>query len=281
MPTYDVHQHLLPEPLLTALRARVEPPRLAGGTLELRSGSFPFDERAHDFGERVALLDRDGIDVAVVSLAPTMETEAHPELRDAYHEGIEAVVASSTGRVRALAAGVCLDGFAGACVSAGALVAGLGDLPDELGAAGQVLFVHPGPPDAAPGGAPPWWAAVVDYTAQMQAAFFAWLADGAGRYPNLHVVFAMLGGGAPFQLERLSLRGADATAAAPATVHLDTSSYGRRALGLCLETYGVASLVYGSDIPVVDSTPTLRALAELGEDVLATVCSENPGRLFP
>jgi 6-methylsalicylate decarboxylase len=280
MPTYDVHQHLLPEPLLTALRARVEPPRISGGTLELRSGSFPFDERAHDLGERVALLDRDGIDVAVVSLAPTMETEAHPELRDAYHEGIEAVVASSTGRVRALAAGVCLDGFAGACVSAGALVAGLGDLPDELGAAGQVLFVHPGP-GAAPGGAPPWWAAVVDYTAQMQAAFFAWLAAGAGRYPNLHVVFAMLGGGAPFQLERLSLHGAGATAAAPATVHLDTSSYRRRALELCLETYGPESLVYGSDIPVVDSTPTLRALAELGEDVLATVSSENPGRLFP
>jgi 6-methylsalicylate decarboxylase len=280
MPTYDVHQHLLPEPLLTALRARVEPPRLAGGTLELRTGTFPFDERAHDFGERIALLDRDGIDVAVVSLAPTMETEAHPELRDAYHEGIEAVVASSTGRVRALAAGVCLDGFAGACVSARALVAGLGDLPDELGAAGQVLFVHPGPSDAAPAGAPPWWAAVVDYTAQMQAALFAWLAAGAGRYPNLHVVFALLGGGAPFQLERLSLHGGDATAP-PATVHLDTSSYGRRALGLCLETYGAESLVYGSDIPVVDSTPTLRALAELGEDVLATVSSENPGRLFP
>jgi predicted TIM-barrel fold metal-dependent hydrolase len=91
----------------------------------------------------------------------------------------------------------------------------------------------------------------------------------------------MLGGGAPFQLERLSLHGAGAPAAAPATVHLDTSSYGRRALELCLETYGPESLVYGSDIPVVDSTPTLRALAELGEDVLATVSSENPGRLFP
>src|SRR5688500_4590917 len=185
MATYDVHQHLLPPALIEALRARREPPRIVGGALELAEGTFAFDERDHDLGERVALLDRDGIDVAIVSLAPTMETEGKPELEDAYNDGIRAVVAEAGGRFRAFAAGACLHGFAGACVSAQTLVRGLGTLPDELAGAGQVLFVHPGPPGAPPAGAPPWWTAVVDYPAQMQAAYFSWLADGVERHPEL------------------------------------------------------------------------------------------------
>jgi predicted TIM-barrel fold metal-dependent hydrolase len=280
VPRFDVHQHFLPPPVLDVLRARPEPPRLVGKSLELREGSFPFDERAHDLGERVALLDRDGIDVAVVSLAPTMETEAHPELRDAYHAGMREVVAAAGGRLRALAAGDWLPGFAGACVSAGALVAGLGELPRELVRADGVLFVHPGPPERPPAGAPAWWASVTDYTAQMQAAYFSWIAGGAARHPDLQVVFAILAGGAPFQLERLGTHGHDVRVAVQPTVHLDTASSGRRALQLCLETLGIEQIVYGSDAPVIDSAPTLRALEGLGETVLAAVCCENPARLF-
>jgi 6-methylsalicylate decarboxylase len=277
---FDVHQHFLPPPVLDVLRARREPPRLTGRSLELREGSFPFDERAHDLGERIALLDHDGIDVAVVSLAPTLETEAHPELRDAYHEGMLEVVAAAGGRLRAQAAGECRPGFAGACVSAAAVVSGLGELPRELAAANGVLFVHPGPPAPAVPGAPPWRAAVTDYTAQMQAAYFSWIAGGAARHPDLQVVFAILAGGAPFQLERLASRGMDADSALPLGVHLDTASYGRRALALCLETVGAARLVYGSDVPIVDSRPTLKALEGLGRSVLDTVSCENPARLF-
>ena len=277
---FDVHQHFVPAPVLEVLRARREPPRLSGGSLELGEGSFPFDERAHDLGERLGLLDRDGIDVAVVSLAPTLETEAHPELRDAYHEGMREVVPAAGGRLRALAAGECLPGFAGACVSAGALVGGLGDLPRELVRANGVLLVHPGPPGPAPPDAPPWWAAVTDYTAQMQAAYFSWIAGGAARHPDLPVVFAILAGGAPFQLERLASRVGNAGVAPPRSVHLDTASYGHRALELCLETVGAAQLVYGSDVPVIDPAPTLRALEGLGRSVLDTVSCENPARLF-
>jgi predicted TIM-barrel fold metal-dependent hydrolase len=280
VPRFDVHQHLLPPEVLDVLRARREPPCLSRGRLELREGSFPFDERAHDLGKRVALLDRDGIDVAVISLAPTMETEDHPELRDAYHQGMRRVVADAGGRVLALAAGECLPGFVGACVSAGTL-AGLGDLPRDLARANGVLFVHPGPPGPPPAGAPAWWASVTDYTAQMQAAYFSWIFSGAERHPDLPVVFAILAGGAPFQLERLGSRGQEASAAPRTNVHLDTASYGRRALELCLGTLGVAQLVYGSDVPVIDPAPTLRALTELGDGVLDAASSENPGRLFP
>jgi hypothetical protein len=279
VPRFDVHQHFLPQPVLEVLRGRRDPPCLSGGSLELHEGSFPFDERAHDLGERLALLDRDRIDVAVISLAPTMETEPHPELRDAYHAGMREVVAAAEGRLVALAAGECLPGFPGACVSAGALVAGLGDLPRELARSGGVLFVHPGPPKPPPAGAPSWWASVTDYTAQMQAAYFSWISSGARRHRDLQVVFAILAGGAPFQLERLGSRGEDATTPPPG-LHLDTASYARRALELSLATVGLDRLVYGSDVPVIDSAPTLRALEGLGGSVLDTVSRENSARLF-
>jgi 6-methylsalicylate decarboxylase len=280
MATYDVHQHLLPSTLIEALRARREPPRIVGGSLELAEGTFLFDDRDHDLGERIALLDHDGIDLAIVSLAPTMETEGKPELEDAYNEGIRDVVADAGGRFRAFAAGACLDGFAGVCVSAQTLANGLGALPEELVRAGQALFVHPGPPGAPPAGAPPWWTAVVDYPAQMQAAYFAWLAHGVEHHPNLDVVFAVLAGGAPVQLERLRSRGGDPELASHPRIHLDVASYGARALQLCLTALGPAQLVYGSDRPVVDAAPTLDALAGLGPDVLDTVRSDNPRRLF-
>lgn len=280
MTAFDVHQHLLPPPLVRALRARREPPRIAGTTLELGEGSFPFDERDHDPGERLATLEADGIDIAILSLAPTLETDAHPALRDAWHEGIAETVAASGERFRALAAGACMDGFAGACVSARALVDGLGGLPTELARRGQILFVHPGPPEPPPTRAPRWWAPVVDYTRQLQAAYFTWLDRDADSHPELDIVFAALAGGAPVQLERLEARGGDLRAARSERMYLDTSSYGRQALGLCLAALGAGRLVYGSDRPVVDPQPTLSALAALGEDVLGTVQRENPGRLF-
>lgn len=280
MPAFDVHQHLWPESLVDALRARAVAPRLVGEVLELEEGSFPADLKAHELGSRLSLLDSCGLDVAVVSLQPTLGWEEAPELGDAYHEGIGELVDASAGRLRAFAAGACLNGFEGACVSAGAVVRGLGTLPAELERAEQVLFVHPGPPSAAPAGAPPWWAAVVDYTAQMQAAFCAWLAAGASVYPGLPVIFSFLAGGAPFQLERLAARGGDARAALHANVYLESSSYGRRALELSLGAYGAGRLLFGSDTPVLDPGPGLRALADLGEALAATMLEENPTRLF-
>jgi predicted TIM-barrel fold metal-dependent hydrolase len=159
-------------------------------------------------------------------------------------------------------------------------VAGLGRLPDELTRTGGVLFVHPGPPEPPAANAPQWWTPVVDYTAQMQAAFFAWFADGAQRHPGLDVVFAMLAGGAPFQLERLRARGSQEAAAARPGVHLETSSYGSRAMRLCLDAFGPERIVFGSDVPVVDAAVTLEAVAALGDELFSRIRSENPARLF-
>src|SRR4051794_1399887 len=62
----DVHQHLWPGPFLDALRARREPPRLSGWTLEL-PGAAPFevDPAAHDVARRAAAAEDDLVGVAV------------------------------------------------------------------------------------------------------------------------------------------------------------------------------------------------------------------------
>jgi predicted TIM-barrel fold metal-dependent hydrolase len=136
--------------------------------------------------------------------------------------------------------------------------------------------VHPGIPAQPRAGARPWWPVVVDYAAQMEAAFLEWITTDGHEVP---VVFALLAGGAPFQLERLASRETPFSVAD--NVYVETSSYGRRALELCLASLGSEHLVYGSDTPIIDSRPTLRALADLGDAVTEAVCETNPARLLP
>jgi 6-methylsalicylate decarboxylase len=281
----DVHQHLWPPTFVEALAGRSDPPRLTdrGRRLELADGAWDADLADHDVDRRLVVLDRDEVDVAVVSLPPTLGVFELPELVEAYHEGIAEVVAASSGRLVALSAGAVRDGFPGVCVSALDLaddLDALAPLLREAEASGRFVFVHPGPSRPRPD-VPAWWGAVVDYTAQQQAAYARWLAHGAAEFPRLRVVFAILAGGAPIQLERLRSRGWDVRLAQNPNVLLDTASYGRRALELCLATFGIGSLVYGSDFPVVDSHPTAQALGEFGAAVTDAVRRENPSLLLP
>jgi 6-methylsalicylate decarboxylase len=276
----DVHQHLWPEGLIRALEARSEPPRLRDGRLEVEpEGTFDVDLGDHELDRRLALLDRDGVDTAIVSCPPTLCLPA--DALDAYHEGILDVAGASGGRIVPLATDAVLDGFAGTCVAAGRLLDldALAPLADELTRRGGFLFVHPAAPaDARP--APGWWPWIVDYTAQMQAAYAMWLAAGVERWPELRVVFAILAGGGPFQLERMEARGAGSAVASHRNVFLDTASYGRRALELCVAAIGRDRLVYGSDRPVVEPGATLAAVRGLGPDFERAACVENPERLL-
>jgi 6-methylsalicylate decarboxylase len=265
MPRFDVHQHLWPEQLVAALARRREPPRLVGSRLELREGSFETDLGAHDPDTRLRLLDRDEIDVAIVSFPPTMGYEEAPELVEAYDEGILEVAAASQGRIRPLACGAERDGFVGTCVSAQSVVR------DPLSVQGSLVFVHPGYSPPPPQGKPAWWTPVVEYTAQMQAAYAAWLAGGRSDVP---IVFAIMAGGAPFQLERLSSRGDRAEVLSRA--YFDTASYGRRAVDLTVAAFGVERILFGSDAPVMEPRTTIEALG----DIFDTLAGENPARLF-
>jgi 6-methylsalicylate decarboxylase len=285
VPTIDVHQHLWPESLIDVLAKRRRAPRLDGSTLEL-PGEPPqeVDLGAHGLESRLAVLDRHEIDIAVVSLPPTLgrgalDEDEWAEVVDAYERGI-LELASASDRIAPLASGRPGDGFAGVCVAATELLDldTLAPRLDELERDEKLLFVHPGPSPAREP-APQWWSAVVDHTAQMQAAYATWLDEGVERWPRLDVVFAILAGGGPFQLERLQSRGVSGRDLLYETIFFETASYGRRALELCLTTFGVGRILLGSDAPGLDPDLALDAVRAFGDAVADTVCNKNPSRL--
>ena len=213
---------------------------------------------------RLALLDRLGIDRALLSLSPTDRFDA--ELREAWHAGIARVCAGSGGRLAALSAGEPRDRFAGVCVPASHVVAGLG----EMTGAGLPLFVHPDSSPPPPMGAPAWWAGAIDYAAQMQAAYAAWLERDAARHAETVIVFAILAGGAPLLQERWRARGGSLPEPPPGVL-LDTASFGPQALGFCADHGHAGRLVFGTDTPVLAAEPALAAVRSLaaGEQALA------------
>ena len=286
MTTYDLHQHLWPEAFVDALRERDAPPMLRGSTLTTVEGScelgLPEETEAV---LRVAALDRDGIDVAVLSLQPSLGCERldapeREELELAWMEGTLQLVRASAGRLRAFAPWRVADGFVGTSVGASALLDLDGSLLSEVETAGGVLFVHPEAEPSQSDGRPAWWNWTVRYPAQMQRAYLAWLAEGRARLPSVRVVFAILAGGGPYLLERLSHRGVDVRSSLDPGVYYDTATHGRRAIELCIETFGAHQLVYGSDSPVVEPGFTLDAVRGFGEAVAHIVQNETPETLL-
>ena len=287
MATYDVHQHLWPESFIAALRARKSPPFLTGSELVTSEGRFELDLDSHAVATRLRALDDDGVDVAVLSLQPSLgldliEPDECHGLEEAWVEGMRALVEASDGRFVALSPSRPRDGFVG--VSVGSSVVVELDRHSAVFDAAErrdvVLFVHPdagGRPDPA---RPAWWEWVVGYPARMQAAYLSWLAFGRERWPTLRVLFAMLAGGGPFQLERLARRGVDVRSALDPNVYFDVSSHGRRAIELCVETFGVNQLAYGSDTPVIDPKPTLDAVRGFGDAVAHVLQTDTPSSLI-
>lgn len=286
MTTYDLHQHVWPGELLEALAERRSPPMLRDWTLVLDEGEYAIEPDEYGPEACIANLDRAEIDVAVVSCPPTLgieelDAEEAEVLRRAYHEGARAAVAASGGRLLALSMGRREDGFVGAMIAADELadLDRIAPALDELERTGAFVMVHPGS-TRPPAGAPPWWAPVVDYTAQMQRAYAAWLAEGLERWPDLRIVFSILAGGAPFQLERMQARGFDIRKSLRPTIYFEASSYGRRALELCLATFGARQIVYGSDSPVIDCCLTLGHVRSFGQAAVQALCHENPTTLL-
>lgn len=287
MATYDVHQHLWPERFRAALAARDAPPLLSRGELVTVEGRFPIDLAAHEPEARIRALDRDGIDVAVLSLQASLGLEAlsvgaRDELEAVWAEEVLEIASASDGRFLALSPSRVRSGFAGVLLGAASLL-DLDRVSPALDAAATLecpVFVHPEAGAPTPAALPSWWTWVVGYPAQMQAAYLAWLGGGRERWPTLRIVFALLAGGAPFQLERLAHRGLDVRSALDPNTFFDVATYGRRAIELLIETFGVHQLAYGSDTPVVDSRPTLDAVRGFGDAVAHILQIETPGRLL-
>ena len=280
----DLHQHVWTPPLLDALAARDRWPfiRRANGLTVLHCEAEPpylIDEQAEAAGRRGELLRVDGVDRAVVAVSSPVGIEALPraeavELLSAHLEGVEALGPRFAGW-----GAVALDqpdpgdvdrllarGCVGISIPAGALagaarLAAIGPLLERVEAHGAPLFVHPG---RAPGdhGAgldpmePPWWRALTDYVSQMQAAWLTFMALGRREHPDLCVVFAMLAGGAPLQIERLSARGGPTVDLRDPLAFYETSSYGAAMIERLAKLVGEHRLLYGSDRPVIEPPRT-------------------------
>jgi hypothetical protein len=280
----DIHQHLWSEPLVEALASRREFPfvRTEHGLEVL----YLADERPYvielageEPASRAALVGRDGLDRALLCLSSPLGIEWLPRaqaqpLIEAYHAG-----ALALGEPFGVWGAVALErpdpedvdrilqqGCVGLSLPAGALastsaIAHVGALLTRLQERGAPLLVHPGPAHGPHGGEvavaasltePLWWPAMTRYVACMQAAWLAFLVAGRSSHPELRVVFTMLAGLAPMQLERLSSRGGPSRDLADPLTFYDTSSYGPAAIAGVSDVVGVGQLLYGSDRPVVD-----------------------------
>jgi 6-methylsalicylate decarboxylase len=280
----DVHQHLWTEPLVQALAGRRELPFVReenGLTVLYLAGERPYviDLLSEEPERRAELVERDGLDRALVCLSSPLGIESLPRqqalaLIDAYFEGalslqepfgVWGAIALDRPQPddvdRALARGcVGLSLPAGALASVDA-IASLDAVLARLEAHGAPLFVHPGPRPTSGAhqiageaslGDPLWWPALTGYVACMQAAWLAFLVAGRPSHPRLRVIFSMLAGLAPLHGERLHVRGGPNTSPPDPLVFYDTSSYGPDTVSLVEQLVGPQQLLYGSDRPVVD-----------------------------
>jgi 6-methylsalicylate decarboxylase len=297
MTAIDIHQHLWPESLLSALSLRREPPMLvrrgSHWSVRLRGEpESPVELADHDPDRRAALVHADGLDRALVAPSVPLGIEAlaageAESLLAAYHEGVAALpgefgawAAVALAEPDPVALAHRLDaGFVGACISAGALgdpdgFDRLGPVLETLERCGAPLFIHPGPASSANGERmPSWWAALTGYVASMQTAWHAFAVWGRPAHPTLRVCFAMLAGLAPLQRERLIARGGPAVS--DPDVLLDVSSYGARTVDAVLREVGVDRLVEGSDRPVIGASEL-----PLGDAVRTALRERNPARLL-
>lgn len=302
MQRIDVHQHLLGEPLIAELARRREAPALrrsrGGWTFRLAGeADSALPVAATDAQLRCGELQRDGVDRALVALSSALGVETLPAeeaipLLEAHQRSVEALPArfGAWGAVQLEAPdpaevdALIARGVAGLSLPATALATPaalerVGPLLARLEAHDAPLFVHPGAAAPGPAGGggevPPWWPALTGYVAQMQAAWLAFAHAGRRAHPRLRVLFAMVAGGAPLQVERLTARGGPGGAVRDPLVFYDTSSYGPQLLRAAIRIVGAGQLVHGSDRPVLEPRVPAGDTA-LGHALLRV----NPNRLL-
>ncbi len=290
----DVHQHLWPAQLLEQLRRRSAPPMVRDWTLHTADEApHEIDPADHDPDAR-ARLDP-GTTRVLLSLSTPLgiellaPDEAAP-LLDAWHRGVLTLPEpfAAWASVSAIdpdldgLKGHLSDGFVGLQISAAALagpaaveaVAPVLRLCEELD---RPVLVHPGPAAAMPPHVPSWWAPVVTYPAQLQAAWWAWHAAGRQLLPDLRLCFAAGAGLAPVHHERFAARGGGRFVV-DQDVFVDISSYRRQGIDALTRALGIDVVVLGSDRPYAEPPDTDHAFA--GDAAAHAICVANPRRLL-
>jgi hypothetical protein len=256
------------------------------------AGEAPYAVRPldHDLQRRARL---DGGDTRVLlSLSTPLGIEALPPdegrpLLDAWHAGVGELPDPFSGWAALSEREPDLDhlddllgsGFVGLQLSAGQLTS-----PAAIEARAAVLgrceardrpvLVHPGPAGSPAREAPAWWAAIVDYPAQLQAAWWAWHAVGRSMFPTLRLCFAAGAGLAPVHHERFSAR-SGIRFVVDNDVFVDTSSYARQGIDALSRALGIDVLVLGSDRPYAEPGDP-----HLGDAARHAITVSNPHRLI-
>ena len=287
----DLHQHLWPATFVELLRRRTRAPYLRDWRLVIDGEpAYEIQPRDHEVGRRIELDHRAGIGLACVSLSSPLGIESLPRdeagaLLDAWHAGtadlpehfapwasvpeIEPDLSGLTDLLTGTFVGVQLPATTLGSPAAWSAVA---DVLRVAELCGKPVFVHPGPTEAAVA-MPSWWAPVVGYVAQLQAAWWAWHAfGGRAQFPRLRLVFAAGAGLAPVHHERLTARGGRLGPVDPG-VFVDTSSYSAQGLDALTRALGIDALVLGSDRPYAEPLQSL-----LGEAATRAMRVDNPYR---
>jgi hypothetical protein len=286
----DVHQHLWPGEFIDALRRRSVPPMMRAWTLYTAGeGPYEVDPAAHDPAVRLAAdADRAGILVSLstpLGIEALVPDQAQP-LLDAWHAGLEQLPAPFGGWASVCDREPDLDGLtellknglAGLQVSAGLLsepaaVERLAPVLARCSELDKPVLVHPGPVRRVPT-SPDWWPAVVQYSIQLQTAWWAWHVAGQSLLPDLRICFVAGAGLAPLQHERFTARGGGSFVVDP-HVFVDTSSWGRQGIDNLTRALGIDPIVLGSDRPYAEPIDP-----QLGAAAWRAITVTNPHRLL-
>ena len=135
------------------------------------------------------------------------------------------------------------------------------------------LLVHPGPTAGQEAIRPSWWTPTVEYTAQLNAAWWAWADGGRARFPRYRC--ASWPSVASAHCTPAPARPRRRPSPVDPLVFVETSSYATRAVDAVLRVLGVDVICYGSDSPYAQA-------AELDLDPAArrAITDTNPARLL-
>jgi 6-methylsalicylate decarboxylase len=278
----DVHAHYYPRRYLELI-GRPELPPMTAAALG-----------GQDIAERLALLDRTGIDIQVLSVsqaqpylpdsaaaaeAAKLANEMYADLCDAHRGRFLAFAAlplphvdETLAEISRVAAIDPVVGFTVGC--------SVGDrqLDDpvfepvfaELDRRGAVVFLHPVFQEDTPWLAGHFLAQLVGAPFEDTAAALRLVLSGfPRRFPNLKFIVPHLGGTIPFLLARVNRKRSAEITNGLRAMYYDTVSGSVEALASSSRVYGPSRLLFGTDYPYCDEPQFRHHLTYLNEAELA------------
>lgn len=314
----DVHNHVIPQPVIDEVaREEAYGVQIADGRWHGRL-AFPLEEEFYDPDAKLRRLDRAGIDVAVVSMAPPAYFYDRPatlglRVWEAANTGLAEFCSHDPARLRWLAhlpmqhqdeaiamyRKAVASGCAGAAVATS--IAGRrldGEEYQDFWAAaeeqGLPVLVHPYFNEPHPALDSYYLQNVIGNPLETTVTVERLVCAGVfERHPGLRLILMHGGGFLPYQTGRLChARGVRPELASSPTpeqiwrafgqLYFDTITHDAAALRYLVERVGVDHVVLGTDLPydmgLHQPLATLRSA--LPEEVVTRVAGDNPCHLF-